>query len=520
MSCVDKRSIFQVLGSLMQKPSLLDEDKYKLTKDDFHIDGESSFYKIIFATINNLYEQGIEDIDFVVIDNFLSNYDVQYKIFNDNDGMEYLQNAIENSNIKNFDYNYYRVKKFSLLRAYHNNGFDISEIYNESLINPREQEEMQHKFDIYTLQDIINIFEEKQTKIRSAFLIDDNVQSQHAADGIDDLIDGFKEAPDFGGALPSKIMNAVYRGAKPETLFMRSAPSNLGKTRSSIADATHLAVDELYDTKQKKWICNGVRENVLFISTEMPFKKLRPTILAYISAVEEEKIKDATYDDEEYQRVKYAAQVLKRANFYLEYIPNFDTNDIETLIKKHILENQAQYIFFDYVHISYKVLQELADQSKGMKMREDMVLFMFIYRLKQLTQKYKVFISTSSQVNGEWKNIKDADSTILRGAKSMADKLDNAVIALRPTKSDLESLEPILREGFYAEPNVVYHIYKNRETKHVNVKLWLHMDMGTMRTTDLFLTDNDYNIIPIEAIDIENYKEEDETEDENKKFDF
>lgn len=145
-----------------------------------------------------------------------------------------------------------------------------------------------------------------------------------------------------------------------------------------------------------------------------------------------------------------------------------------------------------------------------MKLREDMVLFMFIFRLEQIAKRYGVYISTASQVNGDWKNIKDADSTILRGSKAMADKLHRAVVALKPTKADLEALEPILRHGFYPnEPNLVYHIYKNRETKYKDVKLWLYVDMDTMRIKELFLTNNDYELIDIQP-----------TEIKTKQFDF
>jgi replicative DNA helicase len=510
MGLICKRSVFQVLGNLMKKPSLLDDEKYKLTKDDFYSEGESSFYVIIFAAINNLYEQGIEEIDIMMIDSFLSSYEVQYKVFNDNNGLEYLENASEQSNIRNFDYSYNRLKKFSLLREYKKNGFDIKDIYDESVINPKEQELMMEKFDNMTLQDIVNHFEEKQLKIRSVFLIDEQSECQHAAKGARQLLKKFKEEPDYGVSLIGNLQNTIFRGAKPKTLFMRSAPSNLGKTRLSLAEATDLAIDEIYDLEKKKWIYRNKGENVLFISTEMEAERLQPTILSYISGVKESKIKDGDLTPEEEQRLEKAVEVLEKSNFWIEYIPDFDTQMIETKIKQHIIENQAQYIFFDYVHISYRILQELAEQSRGMKLREDMVLFMFIFRLEQIAKRYGVYISTASQVNGDWKNIKDADSTILRGSKAMADKLHRAVVALKPTKADLEALEPILRHGFYPnEPNLVYHIYKNRETKYKDVKLWLYVDMDTMRIKELFLTNNDYELIDIQP-----------TEIKTKQFDF
>lgn len=509
MSLLPKRSIFQILGALVKKPSLLDDEKYTLKKEDFIDKSESSFYAIIFAAINNLYNQGIEDIDLIMIDSFLSNYDIQYKVFNDNKGLEYIQNAQEQANLSNFDYHYNRLKKFSLLRAYKEQGFDIKEVYNENVIDPKEKEAIEEKFEQMTVADIINHFEEKQIMIRSHYLHDEQSDCQHAGAGALQLFEKFKQAPDYGVSLIGNLQNTIFRGAKPKTLFMRSAPSNLGKTRLSLAEATDMAINEIYDLKHKKWVYRNKGENVLFISTEMEADKLRPTMWAYVSGVPEEKIKDGECSPEEEERVKKAIQIIENSNFWIEYIPDFDTNLIESKIKQHIIQNKVQYIWFDYVHISYKILQELAEQSKGMKLREDMVLFMFIVRLEQIAKRYGAYIATASQVNGEWKQVKDADSTLLRGSKAMADKLHRGIVALRPTRADLEALEPILREGFYPEPNVVYHIYKNRETKYKDVKLWLHVDMDTMRIYELFLTTNDYQLVNIQP-----------TELKTKEFDF
>lgn len=509
MSLIDKRSILQVFGCLIQKPSLLEEDKYKLNKDDFFSEGESSFYTIIFAAINNLYEQGTEVIDIMMIDSFLSSYEIQYKIFNDNDGLDYLEKAIENANLRNFDYNYKRLKKYSLIREYRNVGFDITEIYNESIISPKEQEEMMNEFDVMEIQDIIDYFEKKQIEIRSRFIQNSETQTLHAASSAKELLQKFKETPDFGISLIGNIQNTIFRGGKLNSLSLRSAPSNLGKTRLALAEATDMAIDEIYDLKQKKWVPNNKSENVLFISTEIEGDRLQPTILAYISGIPEEKIKDGNTIKEEEERLYYAISVLERSNFWIEYIPDFDTQLIETKIKQHIINNKAQYIYFDYLHLSISILEEIANSSKGMKLREDMVLFMFMNRLDQMRKKYNVYIKTATQVNGEWKNIKDADSTVLRGSKAIADKATAGIIALTPTRTDLEAIEPIIKKGFFPEPNIVYHIYKNRETKYKDCKLWLHVNMDTMRQQELFLTDNEYNLINIQP-----------TEIKTKQFDF
>jgi replicative DNA helicase len=501
----------------MKKPALLNDIKYKFHKDDFYSEGESSFYVIIFAAINNLYEQEIEEIDLMMIDNFLSSYDVQYKTFTDNDGLEYLQNAIEQSHMRNFDYSYNRLKKFSLLRMYKQNGFDISELYDESIIDPKKSEEMVAEFDQLTIDDMIAHFDKKLLDISNQFSKNEETKTIHASAQAKELLQRFKKAPDYGISMIGDLQNTIFRGAKLKSLGLRSAPSNLGKTRLALGEATDMAVDTIYDLKKKEWVSNNNGENVLFISTEIEGDALQSTILAYISGVPERTIKDGATTDEEDERLAVAIEILERSNFWIEYIPDFDTQLIENKIKQHIIENQAQYIYFDYLHISMSILEEIANSSKGMKLREDMVLFMFMNRLDQMRKRYNVYIQTATQVNGEWKHVDNADSTVLWGSKAIADKATKGIIALTPSPKDLESIEPILRNGFYPEPNIVYHIYKNRETEYKDCKLWLHVDFDTMRMQELFLTKNNYELIPIKPTEI---KTEPKETKKTKKFSF
>lgn len=51
-------------------------------------------------------------------------------------------------------------------------------------------------------------------------------------------------------------------------------------------------------------------------------------------------------------------------------------------------------------------------------------------------------------------------------------------------------------------PNMVHHIYKNRRGKFKSVKLWCSADLSTCRVKPLFLTDDNYNVIQIEDIEI------------------
>lgn len=97
-------------------------------------------------------------------------------------------------------------------------------------------------------------------------------------------------------------------------------------------------------------------------------------------------------------------------------------------------------------------------------------------------------------------------------AKSMADKVDYAEIMTDVTPEDLEALSGIV--GHFAKiPNYVAHVFKNRGGRWKDVKVWKYVDLGTCRTTDLFMTDNNYKPIPIESTHILTYPKGTERED-------
>ena len=106
----DKNAIRQVLGCLMKKPALLSErDKYSLQPGDF----TSKFERYIFIAILNLYTSGAQDINEIDVDTYLSAHKDQYIVFQQQKGIDYLQDALDMSTLENFEYYYNRIKKFN-----------------------------------------------------------------------------------------------------------------------------------------------------------------------------------------------------------------------------------------------------------------------------------------------------------------------------------------------------------------------------------------------------------------------
>lgn len=519
----DKTSIMQVLGCLLLKPDLLSEtEKYQLEKADF----PEKFHKIVFASINNLKENGTETINEIVIDGFLKDYDIQYEIFNQNDGVEYLQSIKRMASLDNFEYYYQKLKKFSLLREMNGLGFDVSEVYDDSIINPREKEEMQEKFDELTIVDILALYETKTVDLKEKFTSNSEARGIQAGEEVDALLDRLEKSPEIGVPLNSEILTAIARGARKKKYYIRSSITGGGKTRNMIADACRISASELYDSESGEWIENDFDEHSVVISTEMLFEEMQTPALAYIADVDEEKMLYSTMSDEEKARVRYGAKVLKKSSIWFEHLPDFNIKDIERTIEKNIVKNGVEYVFFDYIHSSVSIYSEMSRDS-GINLREDQILLLMSDKLKQICNKYEVYLMTATQLNGEWKNAwrtgEQIDGNLIKGSKAIIDKTDFAMILLPISKKEKDEVQPLIAKGFGKQPNFVTHIFKNRGNRHDKLKIFSHINMGTMRMVDCFATNLDHELVKIDKLVIkkqEDVIEKDEPELEIEELDI
>lgn len=496
---IDKRSIMQVLGGLLLDTNLLARtDKYHFNEEDF----DNDFYVTIYAAITNLKTQGLKKINAIDIDNFLSTRPQLYKIFNDKKGIEYINEILEISDLTKFDTYYSRMKKMTLLRMYNSFGIDISWLYNPSVLDVKKKEEQEDWLDSSDISFIADAIDKRIEEIKSKYLNSIGDNGSQAGENIFELIARLKETPEVGIPLYGNLLNSATRGARLKKLYLRSAPTGVGKTRMMIADVCGFAVSEIYDLYLQKWIPNGTSEPSLFITTEQELDEVQTMMLAFLSGVDEEKILDGSYSPEELERVMYAAKLISEAPLWVEELPDFSLTDIENTIRKHVIDNDVRYVAFDYIHTSMKILEEITKRSGGVKLREDNILFMLAIRLKDLCNQMGIFIMTATQLNGEWEDRKDGNQNLLRGSKAIADKIDFGCIVLPVTDTDLKSLETLLSVGSLVQPSIVYHIYKNRRSKYKSVKLWCAADLGICRVTPIFATDNNYKLIPMQELEI------------------
>ena len=496
---IDKRSIMQVLGCIKNNPNLLTRtDKYTFNEEDFAED----FYILLFGIFQNLKAQGLKKIDLLDIDNYLSTRPGAKKLYTEKKGAEYIADISEISDGAKFDYYYQRLKKMTLLRMYEEYGVDIKWLYDPNTLDITLKQEQEDWLDSVNRQAIVDTIEERFDEIKSRYLSSENEDKLEAGHSIFELIEDLKTTPEVGAPMFGPLINTITKGARLKKFYLRSAPTGVGKTRMMIADACNLACSEIYDIYEQKWVPNGASQPTLYITTEQELDEIQTMMLAFLSGVNEEHIIEGRYLAGEEERVLHAAQLIIDSPLWIEEMPDFSLNDVENRIRSHVLDGDVKYVFFDYIHTSLKIMEEITRRTGGIRLREDQILYMLAIRLKDIANEQGVFVLSSTQLNASWEESTNGNQNLLRGAKAIADKVDFGAIVLPVTQDDFKSLAPLLETGSIAQPTIVYHIYKNRRSRFSEVKLWCSADLGTCRVTPLFLTDNMYKIITIEDYNI------------------
>ena len=496
---IDIPSIVQVIGCVYQNPNLIDNESYTFTLDDFTED----FHKIIFGSIYNLHQLGAEKINSFTIEDYLEQRPKKLAVYKANKGAEYLEKVAENCQLAAFNFYYHRMKKMTLLRMYNEKvGMDLSWIYDiNNIFDQKKKQAQEDWLDNHTEEDIADLINDKIEDVKLQYVAasgDDIIQAGH---GAEELWNELQTTPDIGYPLYGNLINTVTRGARLGKFYLRSAATNVGKSRAMVADCCNIACDEIYDITQNKWIKNGTNEPSIYVMTEQVFSEVQTMMWSFLSAVPEDHILTNKYDPGEIERVNYAREIINRSPLYLKQLHDFSLKDIENVIKLSVRKFNIRYFFLDYIHSSMKILSEVSSRASVKGLREDNVLFMISVRLKDLATEHGIFVMSSTQLNADYTSATVFDQNLLRGAKSIADKIDMGSIMLRLNDNDREMLTQLCKDKNLEMPNLKISIYKNRRGKYNHILLWCNADLGICRINPIFATDYTYQLI-----DMKDYK--------------
>jgi replicative DNA helicase len=486
----DSAANLYVLGQLMHRPLIIDDEKHILAVNDF----SQPLQQIIFAAIYNMEKTGAAEITPPVLDLYLKGLPDQYQYYTTNHGLQVVTDCYnlitgDKYDEGSFDLFYNRVKKFSILRDLRANGFDVKPFYDtdKSILDRNEEDE---KLDNTKIEDIPNRIRQILVEIEDRHVGKNEALSQDVGKGIRKLTEELEENPEIGLPLEGDILNFGIRGARLGKLYVYSAPSGAGKTRTLVGNACSISLPWI-DNNNKIHVRDKFQK-VLFVPTEMTVDEIQTLVLSYVSGVNEEHILLGQYTSDERVRLEMGIKILEKfgGNFIVECMPDPSRAEVRAKIAKYIIQDGIQYIFYDYIFSSPGLLEEFRD----LDIREDVVLMMMSNTLKELAATYQVFIETATQLNGGWEKPGPRNQNLIRGSKAIVDKVDIGIIGVRLQEDEKEEVKDIIKgHGDSPEPNLVLDVYKNRRGSMSAIKIFRRFDYGTCHAKDLFVTDDTYH---------------------------
>ena len=518
-------AIANLLGSICNEPKLLIDNNVHLEKDDFVL----KFHKIIFVAINNIIadvgtEKPISSFD---VDTFLKNFESHYQVWKDSRGLDYMQACIDSSNSATFNLNYQTIKKMSLLRMYKSRGFSLEGIYDYTSTAPNKFAKQQEQLAKMSFEDITSYFDNLSVNIKDKVRGWENgSNSFKAGDGLENFVKSVKDNPLYGLGFNDGYLNTLTGGMQLSKFYLRSMSTGKGKTRLGIMDMLKVSAYEMYDVGTGKWYRNPSPQPSLFISTELEEDEIKLILLAAITKLQPDTIRSGNYSTEEWGRMERGIKALEKTDLYFVELPEFSMNDVENVINNHILNYGCNYINFDYIQMNSKLARTTREAFKDSNLRDDQILLELATRLKNIANKQNVFIESATQLNGSHSSddyYSSKTESALRGAKSIADKVDVGLIIENTTSKDLKNLSELIEDlevnPKHLTPNMATFIYKNR-LGDKGVIIWSRTDLSTLTTKPLFVTDYGYNRLDLPLTRIVLGENNKFTVDEDKKVIF
>ena len=503
---IDRHTVIQVLGSLMNHPDLLNEtDRYNLEPTDF----PKTLDRYGFSAIYNLYVDGAEKIRAIDILSLLEENAIAKNLIEKENGVAFFQDCEVNSDEGTLNFYYNRLKKLNLLREIQKTGRNTDDIYCENPLND-DYDKINERFQAMSVNDIVNVLKGEVATFENKYSYNNLVEESTAADDIDELIKDLKDTPEVGYQLQGDIFNTVCRGARRGKLYLRSGASGSSKSRQSVGDACYIAYPIRYDTRKREWVSTGSCEKVLYIMTEQDPEEIKTMVLSYLTGYNEEIFLYGTYGEKAMTRIQVAVEIMKKFkdNLLFARIPDPCSSVVKNLFRKYSIQFGVNVFFYDYIFSSPAMLNEYRDLG----LQEHVCLRLFTTALKNLAIELNAFIMTSTQTNSE-DDPKGGfrDYRNLEGSKSIRNLVDLGCIMARTTDEELQEVSKFI-DSFGVKPNIVTDVYKNRRGRWTNIRIWSYYDYGTCRKTDLFITSasmreriDDFTIMEFKNVEEQNF---------------
>jgi len=240
-----------VVGSIYKSPDLFIENGHNIrSKYDFHDESTRFFYdnaEIIYQTRSQNFNRSI-------ISTYMAEDEERLSLYKKYGGWKLIESWMSLAVPENFAGYYEVLKKYSLLREYQKNGFDVEKI----MTHP--------KFELLSAMDIYRLIRSKADRIHTVILT--NEEAEILNSNIQSTLLHCMETPDLGIPIPFPIMNDMIRGLKTESTMAVGMLSNAGKSR--------------YMTKLIAYITLVLKEKVYVLLNEMSIQEIRYALITTV----------------------------------------------------------------------------------------------------------------------------------------------------------------------------------------------------------------------------------------------
>lgn len=221
------RSACQVLGCLMLNPQLVNSKTYKLEPEYFI----NRNHRMLFDTIRGLAENGISEITLSDVESYMyNNSTLAYNRFFEMDNeADWILDLLEDANLSNYEYYHGILQKYAYLRDMISIGVDVSDILDETEMESVHLEEQRKAFFKMDLNEIIKHYTTKMSSVRGTYTRRGVENSRKSGEGVDELLESFQQAPQYGWRTTSQYLDGIIRGARRRSFSVISKDSGVGR---------------------------------------------------------------------------------------------------------------------------------------------------------------------------------------------------------------------------------------------------------------------------------------------------
>ena len=505
-----------VLGALLNNPKLLDNKNFPLSNEDFVV----KTHKHLFTTINNLVSNGLTTITMVDIENYLSNNnEIVFNLFfgNNTNNFDWLSMLFEEGEDSNYSYYYNDLKKYSLLRTYIDNGIDVTDILDLTEVDTVILDKQQEAFNKMRVEYIITHYDNKYRTIRNSFNRLEERENRKSGDNARGILKKLQEGSRYGLNTEMPVETELTGGLIPKRFLLFTLPSGVGKTRNAIKKLVTACSPLLWDFKTNKFIKNpnGDYNAGVYIGNELDIANdLEPMILAFISGVNENKIKSGELNEEERDRLNIAIKCSEQMELHLENNDDYDIQYFKNIFEEYSTKYQnskytLRLVVIDYIELTPALMSEYSSYSKGVPPREDLILLNLSKEIKNLANDYDITVVGYTQTTGEAFTMGYRDFRAVKGGRAIPNKADVGITCFPPTAKELDLLKDTQKRiNLIHKPNIVFTLYKNRFGTIKDYKLWVRQDLGIGKYEFLFATDAFYQPVNVKEWTV-NLRDED-----------